>query len=75
VDDRACGGRRLLAPHGVDQAVLRDELVRVQEQVGEQGALFRAAELRSRDPLHFELAQEPKRAHRQGIFSAFFANF
>ena len=35
---------RLLAPERVDQALAPDDLVRVQQQQGEQGALARAAD-------------------------------
>ena len=44
LDDLGGGGRRRLAPEAVDQPVGRDDLVAVQEQERQQGALLGAAQ-------------------------------
>ena len=44
VDDGRRGGRRLVAPDGVDQALGRDDLARVEQQEREQGSLLGSAE-------------------------------
>ena len=44
VDDGRRGGRRLVAPDGVDQSFGRDHLARVEQQEREQGPLLRSAE-------------------------------
>jgi hypothetical protein len=45
------GRRWALAPEGVDQAILRDDLVRVQQEEGEQGPLLSAAHGKRARPL------------------------
>ena len=44
VDDGRYGRRRLISPDGVDQALGRDHLARVEQQERQHGALLRAAE-------------------------------
>src|SRR5439155_3475831 len=52
---------RLLAPECVDQAVGRDNLVRIQQQHGEQAPLFRTAHVeRSLAVEHLERTENPK---------------
>jgi hypothetical protein len=53
--------RRLVLPQGLDQAVTRDDLVRVQKQNGEQGALLAAVEIDLSPVLrHLERAEDPE---------------
>jgi hypothetical protein len=63
----SCPCRRLLAPERVDQRLPPDELVRMQEQEGEERALARAAD-RQHGPvaLHLERAEQAELEHSPG---------
>ena len=61
VDDGRCGGRRLVAPDGIDQALGRDDLARVEQQECEQGSLLGSAEgLSAVAVADLQVAQQPE---------------
>ena len=61
VDDGRRGGRRLVAPDGVDQSLGRDHLARVEQQECEQGSLLGSAEgLGLVAVADLEVAQQPE---------------
>ena len=64
--ERALGGRRgRLSPHGVDQPIRRDDLVRIQRETREHGTHPRAAQREGLPVVadDFERAENPKLEH------------
>ena len=57
--------RRVVAPQGVDEEVGRDDLIRVQQEDGEQRALLLAAELQrlAVGGSDFERPEDPELRH------------
>jgi hypothetical protein len=64
-------GRHVVAPQGVDDAVDRDDMARVQGQDGEQGALADRAELeRCARPLGHDRAEHPERHEHPTVIAS-----
>ena len=56
-----CGLRRVVLPEGVDQPIPRDDVVRVEEQHREQGALLGTAEIDGLPiGMHLQRAEDPE---------------